>query len=166
MKKYLLVAAAFALTIFSTAYAADVKIGIVDIKKVIHESKAGKSARALFQKEFEGKRQQIASREEFIAKLEKSYKENISKYSAKERAEKEEQLKKEAKELRRVKDDFAEELKKKENELTIRLLRDIHGIVKKISDEGKYTVILETGSVVYFTDAINITSKVIDRLKK
>ncbi|MBI5894058.1 MAG: OmpH family outer membrane protein [Deltaproteobacteria bacterium] len=70
---------------FATAlYAADVKIAVVDIQKVIRESKGGEEARTSFTKEVESKRKIISAREETLKSLE----DELRKASAQERAEK------------------------------------------------------------------------------
>lgn len=144
----------------SSALAADLKIGVVDIQKIIRESKAGEEARASFAKEVESKRKIISAKEDALKGIE----DELRKASAQERAQKEEKLVKEAKDVKRLKDDLQEELRKKDAEMGQKLVREIVDIVKKVAEEGKYTLIIEKRqSVLYAQDAVDITGKVVEK---
>ncbi len=77
------------------------------------------------------------------------------------RKEKTERLTQEVKELRRLRSDLEEELKKKDAELTRQLLKEIREVVQEYLKKQKFTVILEKRSVVASDDAIDITDKII-----
>lgn len=147
---------------FSASYAlaADLKIAVVDIQKVIRESKAGEEARTSFTKEVENKRKIISAREETLKSLE----DELRKASAQERAQKEEKLTKEAKDVKRLKDDLQEELRKRDAEIGQKLVMEIMDVVKKMAEENKYTLIIEKRQgVLYAQDAIDITGKVVEK---
>ena len=57
--------------------------------------------------------------------------------------------------------DMAEDLKKKDVELTQKILADIRKIVQSFSKSEKYTLILEKGAVVAADEAIDITDHII-----
>ena len=165
MEKILCFLLFFLLFSASPAISADLKIGVVDIQRVIVESKAGEEARALFVKEVESKKTIVSAKEETLKALENELK--TTSITPKQRAEKEERLSREAKDLKRLKDDLEEELRRKDNEIRQRLLRDIVDIVKKTAEEGKYTLIIEKRQgAVYAHDSIDITSKVIEKYNR
>ncbi|NVL90022.1 MAG: OmpH family outer membrane protein [Desulfobacterales bacterium] len=145
----------------SAASATEVKIGVIDTRKIMQESKAAKKARAGFLKDLEAKRTVLKKKQKKIQAMEEKLKKKGKKMSASDRQKKAEKLEKEIKELRRLKSDLEEELKKKDVELTRKLLREIGGIVKEFSQKEEYTVILERKSVVAADKAIDITDKII-----
>ena len=65
------------------------------------------------------------------------------------------------KELRCLKADLEEELKRKDAELTRKLLTEIRDVVEEYRKKNKITVIFEKRSVVAFDGAIDITDKII-----
>ena len=77
------------------------------------------------------------------------------------RKEKAEKLAREVKELRRLRSDLEEELKKKDKDLTRQLLLEIREVVQEYSKKQKFTVILEKRSVVASDNKIDITNKII-----
>jgi outer membrane protein len=140
---------------------APVKIGVIDTQKILRESKAAKAAQSVFMKDLEAKRVIYQAKEKDIKDLDQELKNQNIKLSAESRKEKTEKLAQEVKEFKRLEADMEEALKKKEVELTRRLLSEIAQIVRTFSKKEHYTVILEKGSVVVADDAIDITDRII-----
>ena len=144
------------------AFAA-VKIGIIDIQKVLREAKAAKSVHDAFLKDVNAKKADIAERQKKISQMDNELKNAGKKLSAAERKERKEKLDKEIKELNRHSSDFNEELKKKNVELTRKLIGEIRDVAKTLANDENYTVILEKGAaaVVASDDAADVTDKII-----
>ena len=122
-----------------------VKIGVVDMQKVLLESKAEK----------EGILKKLRSE---IAK---------GGITDAEKKEKEDTFQKEARELRRLREEAEAGLKEMDKTITSKLLGEIRDVITKVGEEGKYTIILEKdASVLYMPDSINMTSKVIENYDK
>jgi len=143
------------------AATAPVKIGVIDTQKILRESKAAKAAQAVFMKDLGAKRAIYQAKEKEVKELDQELKNQNIKLSAEIRQEKTDKLAQEVKELKRLGADMEEELKKKEVELTRRLLSEIAQIVRTISKKEHYTVILEKSSVIVADDAIDITDRII-----
>jgi outer membrane protein len=138
-----------------------VKIGVLDVQKIMRESKAAKNARTIFQKDVEAKRDTLKAKEKEVKLLEEEIKGADPKMSPEARREKEFKLSREVKELQRLSADMEEELKKKDVELTRKLLGEIMQIVQSFAKKEHYTLILERASVVTADNAIDITDKII-----
>ena len=143
------------------AATAPVKIGVIDTQKILRESKAARAAQSVFMKDLEAKRAVYQAKEKELKELDQELKNQNIKLSAEIRQEKTEKLAQEVKELKRLGADMEEELKKKEVELTRRLLTEIAQIVRTFSKKEHYTVIFEKGSVIVADDAIDITDRII-----
>ena len=166
MKKYYVYYAIVLIGLFfvTAAFAADnktVKIGIIDLQKILRESKAAKKAQAIYKKDLESKRALLSAGEKEIQQLEKDLKENGKALSVEARKEKEENLTKQIKEFKRLAADMNEELKSKNTELTRKLLAEIGGVVQTLLKKEQYTVIMQSDKVVAFDGAVDITEKVI-----
>ena len=64
--------------------------------------------------------------------------------------------------------DSQEEVKKKENELTAEILKDLRRIIYEIAKEENYTIVFEKaeGLILYADKTIDLTDKVIQRYNK
>jgi outer membrane protein len=141
--------------------AGPVKIGIIDVQKIMRDAKAAQGARALFMKDMEAKRAQIMAKDSEIKTLDAELKDPKAKLSDSARKEKADKLAKEIKDFRRLDADLGEELKKKDVELTQKLIGEVRQIVQDFSKKEKYTLILEKSAVVTSDDAIDITGRIL-----
>ena len=145
----------------NASLALKVKIGLIDTQKIMRESKAAKRARTEFLKDREAKRAILNDKQQKALKMEEELKKEGRKMAPDVRKEKTEKLAQEVKELRRLKTDLEEELKKKDAELTRRILTEVREVVEAYRNKRKITVIFEKRSVVAFDGAIDITDEII-----
>ena len=103
----------------------------------------------------------LMGRQEEVRSLEEELKREGGNMSPSVRKEKTEQLARQIKELRRLRSDLDEELKKKNIELKQKILQEIREIVEEFLKKEKYTVILEKRWVVAADETIDITGKII-----
>ncbi len=143
------------------AIAGQVRIGIIDTRRVLQKSTPATDARGAFLMDVESKRNQLKEKEKEIRVLEKVLKSIDAKKSAAEKTRIQTQMKKEIKALRRLKSDMEEELKKEEARLTRRLLEEIRAVVRDYSKKKKFTVIFEKKLVVVSDEGIDITDDII-----
>jgi len=151
----------------AAAFAADASkgtVGVINIQKILIESKSGKEAKAVFDKELEAKRAILTSKEKTAIAIENDLKANSAKMTADVRKTKEDKLAEEIKDLRRLEQDTKDELKKKDNELTSKVLKDVLEITKKVGDERGYSLIMQASQqIVYIDSSIDITDEVLKR---
>ena len=138
-----------------------IKLGIIDTAKILRESKAAKNAQTIFLKDVGAKRGILAAKEKEVRLLDEELKSPGTKLSPEERSSKNEKLAKEVKELSRLKSDLEEELKKKDIDLTRKLVAEVRDIVNTFYKKENYTLILEKNAVVASDNAIDITDKII-----
>lgn len=162
----LIVAVVVAIAFYcASAFAADASsVGVINIQKIMMESKSGKEAKAAFEKELESKRAMLLSKEKGARAIEDDLKANGAKMTADARKSKEAKLAEEIKELRRVKQDMEDELKKKDNELTSGILKNVLALAQKVASERGYSLVLQAGpQIAYMSSAIDITGEVLKR---
>jgi outer membrane protein len=138
-----------------------VKIGVIDFQKIMRESRAAKSARDSFMKDVEVKRNTLLAKEKEVKLLDGELKKSMAQLSPEAKREKGERLAREGKELTRLRDDLAEELKKRNAELTGKMVAEIVGVARSLRQKENYSVILEKNSVVVFDEAIDVTDRII-----
>ena len=151
------------------SYSADkvdsVKIGVVDIQKVVIESKGGKDARTQFENELSEKKKAFTEKEVIIKKLRSEM--DKAGISEAEKKEKEMMFQKEAREMRQLREETESELKEMDKKITGKMVGEIRDIISKVGEEGKYTIIIEKDAgVLYMPDSIDLTGKVIENYDK
>ena len=138
-----------------------IKIGIVDVQKILKESKAGKKSQAMFMKDVEIKRAQLLVKDKEIQALDAELKNKDKKMSNDIRKEKTDKLAQEVTNFKSLDASMGEELKKKDVELTQKILTEVRQVLQTFSKKERYTIILEKGAVVTSDDTIDITDTII-----
>jgi outer membrane protein len=157
-----LVIALVCLWVAAPAYGAPVvKIGLIDTQRIMQESKAAKDARALILEDIKEKRALFTQKQEKVKAMEDDLDKGSKNLGEQGLKDKREELNKEVKNLQRLKSDLEEELNKKNADLTQKILREVGDIVKTFTKEEKYTLILETKSVVSADETIDVTDQII-----
>jgi outer membrane protein len=142
---------------------ADFKVGIVDLQRAVNESAAGKKAKDQFKVEFEKMQNGLKSEKDALDKL----KDDLDKKSAvlndDQRKAKADDFERRRRDLRRKLEDSDAELRKKDQDLTGSILKDLAVVIQQIGEREGYTVILEnsSSSVLYGSKSIDITDSVI-----
>jgi outer membrane protein len=145
----------------SPAYAAGVKIGIIDISRVLQESKSVRDARGVFLMDLESKQTVLRAKEAEVLKMQQNLQQNAAGMKPAEQAKEQDRIAQEAKNLRRLKADLEEALKKKDRELSLEVLGELKEVVEAYRKEERFTVILEKKVVMAFDGAIDITEEII-----
>ncbi len=163
MKKVL-----FALVIIMLAAGhayADVKVGVVDLMKVLNESDSGKKAKAELEGLIKTKQSAIDEKGKEIEKLKGDIEKQSSVLSSDARKSKEDELEKMMREYQRIVSDSQNEVKKRESELTNGILKQIRALVEKMGQDEGYTMIVENaeGIVLYSKKDLNLTEAVIKK---
>ncbi len=146
-----------------------VKVGAIDIQKVLNESESGKKAKSDLEGLIKSRQSAIDEKGKNIEKLKTDMEKQASVLSADARKSKEEELEKALREYQRIVQDSQTEIKKKEAELTDTILREIRDLVEKTAEEEGYTLVIEKGMVLYSSKGVDITDTILkkyDALKK
>ncbi len=148
----------------STVGAAEaIKIGYVDMQKALNLCEAGKDAKKTITEEVEKMQKSFMGKQRELEKLKEDLEKKGNVLSESVRREREKEYQAKLRDMQRLQRDYEEDLRRKDREYTDRILRDLEIIVKKIGEEGKYTLILERNqpALVYITGSLEITDEVI-----
>ena len=159
--RLLLVVLSSLLLMSSFAYAQGSKVGYVDLRRVVTDSKKGKAAFAAVESQFGPRGKALENKRKQLEALEQDFIKNAAVMNEASRKQKVEQIDRLKKDFTRSLEDFQYELKKKDFELSQSILKDIEGILKSIGQSEAYTVILESGGLVYGSPTADITDRVI-----
>jgi outer membrane protein len=145
------------------AWAADVKIGVVDVKEFQEKSATFQKIRGQLKGKFEALQQKLEKEKQALMKLEEEFRKQSMMLSLGARDDKRNELEKKRRYYKYLYEDLSEQMKDAERDATRRVLQELEGVVKTIAADEGFTLILERNSpgMIYVDDAINITDRVI-----
>ncbi len=152
----------------SASYARAEQFAVVDMQKVLRNSKAGKKAMAELNKKFERLKKQLQAKQKAL----KAFKQDMEKRAAlmneDARAEKERQYKKMLREFKDKSDDAQYEMRQAESKRMEPILKKLEKVVNKIGKDKGYTVIMEKNmpGLYYTAPSADITEQVIKTFDK
>lgn len=139
-----------------------IKIGYIDIQRVISESQAGKRARERFQAQVKKAEADIVKERQELDRLKSELDKKGPLLKEDERRNIESDLQKRSVNLQRNMADHQQELQAKNNEMMADILKELEKIVNEVGKAEKFTLILERSQILYSDQGIDITSKVIE----
>ena len=151
----------------SGSWAADpaVKVGFVDIQVVISQSKEGQAARGKVAAEAAEKQKEIGAKEAEIKQMDAELQKQTPILSDAAKKDREEEIRRKLRDLKRMTEDFNRDLAKRETELINDLLRDVSAVIRDYGKEKGFTLIVEKGQggVIYGGDPADLTKEILER---
>lgn len=164
MKKVLvlLLTAFFALGSVS-AWAADTKIGYVDLQKALNVSDAGKAAKEKISKKVKEYEGQIEQKKEELKQAKEDLEKQALLLSDEARSARERDYQGKVKDFQRFTKDVQEELQMKDADFTRKILEEILKLVSDIGEKEKFTAIFEKNesSLIYADSGIDLTDRIV-----
>ena len=151
--------AALALGCASLASAQELKIGAVNVDKVMQASAAAKSGQARLQQEFSKKERDLELlTTQFKASVEK-FEKDAPTFSETQRATKQKQLAEQDRELQRRRRELQEDLNLRRNEETQIVIERLNRALKQFAESEKYDLIVQEAA--YISPRLDVTEKVL-----
>ena len=146
------------------AAAADFKVGFVNVAIVLDQAPQAAQARARIEREFAPRDREILAQQQQIRGLEDKLVKNVAVLSNTERERQEAELRQRKRELRRSQEEFREDLNLRRSQELSALQRMVTEVIQAMARSEEYDLIITDG-VVFAGDRVNITTRVIERLK-
>jgi len=137
------------------------KIGVVDIQKVMQTAKAAKTAQTTLEKEFLSAKKTLDAKGEEIKALEEELKESSPQLSPKERQEKQDKLSIITRNYKRLDSDLGEEFQRKVAQSNQSLLGEIREVINTLRKQDHYTLIFGKDTLLSHDDAVDVTEQII-----
>ena len=168
--KYWLVIATLALSVSFASAQERMKIGYIDVQRVIAESQSGKRAKERFQVQVKKAEADVQKERQDLERLKSDLDKKGLLLKEEERRSMEADLQKRSVILQRTMNDYQQDLRQKESEIMSEILKEVEQIVNEVGKAEKFTLIFERSQIIYSDQGIDITSKVIEtynsRVKK
>jgi outer membrane protein len=165
---YLVTAAVVFVFVWSTgSFAAD-KIGVINLRQIMKDSTAGKKAADDFKKFYENKTKDIKLMEKEVKSMKNELDRQKTIMTQNALSEKESAYQKKMRDYQLLVNDTKEELKRRDLEMTQKLMPEIMKAVRSLAVKGKYNLIIDVATmpVAYYAKEDDITAKVIEEYNR
>jgi outer membrane protein len=144
------------------AGAQQIKIGLIDVQKVLTESNSGKKAREKFQAQVKKTEADLLKQKQEMEKLKADMDKKGPLLKDDDRKNIEKELQRKYVTYQQDMRDLQEELQQKERAMTAEILKELETVVTEVGKNEKFTLILERSQLLYSDQAVDITTKVVE----
>ena len=149
----------------SNVLAQDVKVGCVNVAKVLDESPQAAQARERIEKEFAPRDRALLAQQKELRALEDQLVRDGGVMTEDQRVKLEQDIRSRRREMRRTQEEFREELNLRRNQELSKLQRRVIEVIQELAKVESYDLVVTDG-VVYASERVDITAKVVGRLKE
>lgn len=150
------------------SFAAETKVGTVDMQEALKSVSAGKKAKAQLEKEFNAKKKELDTEQAAIKKMGEEYEKQTLLLSDEARAKKQAELQKRVMKFQEQTARAQAEIQQKQNDLTQPIVEKLKKTIDELAEKRAYTVVLEKSgnSVLYSLPKDDLTNDVIAAYEK
>ncbi len=149
-----------------TVLAADAKIGVINMKKVLANSTAGKNAQKVLEKKMNELRAKFKKDEDALLALQKEIEKKSSAWSDQVKQQKAIEFQKKRRDLGAKQEDANLELKQLREKHLTPILKKLEKVVKAEAKKGGYTIVLPNTAVLYRDKSADMTAVITNALNK
>ncbi|MFT5448224.1 MAG: outer membrane protein [Gammaproteobacteria bacterium] len=148
-----------------TPAVAQIKMGFVNVPKVMDQAPQAKAADNRLEKEFGPRDSEILAMKRDVVKSTDKLAKNSAVMSVAERQRQESEVRQMRREIRRLEDEFREDVNLRRSQELGKLQRKVVAVIQALAKAEKFDLIISDG-VIYAGSKVDITAKVINRLKQ
>lgn len=140
------------------------KVGIVNVPRLLKESKSSQAASKRLEIEFSKRDQELQKIADQFKQNQDQIERNSATMSETERRNKERDLADQTRDIQRRQREFREDLERRQGEETAKIIDKAQAIINKIAEDEKFDLILRDAVYVSPTTKVDITDRVIKQL--
>ncbi len=150
----------------ATATAADFVIAVIDPTRIEEQSPQYEAARAQLQQEVAEREQMLAEQQEQISQLQQELARNEALMREEEVQRLQADIRNRGRKVRYAQEELREDLSLRKNQLRIKLGKQVEEVVTELAREESIDLIVSESLVFYASKRIDISDKVIERLRQ
>ncbi len=147
-----------------SGWAEEIKIGFVNVARVLEKAPQAAKAKKKLEQEFSPRDKKLVAQQKELKKLEEKLARDAAVMSESERRKIEREILSKRRELQRAQEEFREDFNIRRNEELAKLQKQVFEAIKALAKEEKYDLLLTDG-VVYASDKVDVTEKVQKKLQ-
>lgn len=151
----------------SVASAAEIKIGVMNVQKVLVESATGKAAKNIVEAKAKELKNKFQNEENALTAMQQDIEKKSSAWSTEKKETQTREFQKKGREYQAKTEDARFELKQLQDKELEPILKALDGVVQDYGKRNGYTVILDSnprGGTVYVNPAIDVSADLIKAL--
>jgi outer membrane protein len=141
------------------------KIGFVNAAKILDQSPQAEQARKRLEKEFAPRDKALVDAQRSLRSIEDKLGKDAAVMNETERRRLDRESREQRRELKRAQDEFREDFNLRCNEELGKLQRLVYEAIVSLAKEEGFDLIVNDGAVIFASQQVDITDKVISRLK-
>ena len=145
---------------------AEVKIGVIDVQKAIALSASGEASKVRLEGELSAFKQKLEQTKIDLDKLRDDLGKQSAVMSSDARAAKEREFQQKVKDAQRFEEDRSQELQRLDQTLYNQLLQSFLKLAAEVAKAEGYDFVFERSSMIYVTEAVDFTDKLIAEANK
>ena len=138
-----------------------IKIGYVNVQRVVNSSSSGKLAKENFQAEVKKVESNLLKTKKELELLESDFKRKSLLLNEKEKKNLQRNLQKRIRDYQMTMRDKQEELREREREMTTAFLKTVHSIVVQLGKAENFSFIMQKEQFMYSNNSMDLTDKII-----
>lgn len=146
------------------SFANDLKIGVVNASRILDQSPQKDAALKRLESEFSSRSKSLEAKSRQLRAAQEKLQKDAAILSAEERDAQERKIISEQRDLKRLQEEYSEDLSIRRNEELRKLEEEIAETIVSIAKAENYDLVLYQG-VIYASDKADLTSKVLEKLK-
>lgn len=143
----------------------DLKIGFVNAARILDQAPQAEQARERLEKEFAPRDQELVSAQRTLRQLEEKLASDNTSMADEERRQMVREINSQKREIKRLRAEFQEDFNIRRNEELAKLQRQVYEAIVSLAKEEGFDLIVNDGAVIYASDRVDITDKVLERLQ-
>lgn len=149
----------------SNCFSADMKLGIMNVQKIIVSCDAGKAAKARFDVKMKELQSTFKAEEEALKELQEEIKKKSSAWNEEKKAEKVREFQNNGRELQAKTEEARYNMKKLQDQELEPILKALEKVVNKYGKDNGYSAIMDDkNGVIYFNESLDITDTIVKKL--
>ena len=147
----------------AAAPAADVKVGYVNIEKILEAAPQAEAAREAIEKEFAPRDRELVRIQQDIRDMAERLEKDGAIMKDSERTKLSQDIRDRKRDLKRLSEEFREDLNIRQNQELGKLQRKVVEAIQALAKKEDFDLIVR--NALYYSDRVDITALVIDQLK-
>lgn len=143
----------------------DLKIGFVNAARILDQAPQAEQARERLEVEFAPRDQELVSAQRALRQLEEKLASDNTLMADEERRKMVRDINSQKREIKRLRTEFQEDFNIRRNEELAKLQRQVYEAIVSLAKEEEFDLIVNDGAVIYASEQVDITDKVLERLQ-
>ncbi len=150
----------------SLAQAADLKIGFVSVAKILSSAPQAEAASKRLEQEFAPRQKGLVEAQKSVRKLEEKLSKDGAVMSESQRRNLENDIRNQLRDLNRTNAELREDFNLRRNEELGKFQKQVLEVINGLAKEEGFDLVVNDGATLYASPQVDITDKVLSRLKR